>query len=74
LLGKGAYAKVIEGFDVSQGKTIAVKAIDFTNLSKDIQSKLEREIQILRKIQHPNIIALFDSEVTPNRTNLIFHR
>jgi len=61
-LGQGADATVYEAIDVQQGTSVAVKVIDRLDVDHDEQRllQLERELNITRKLSHPNIINLLD--------------
>jgi serine/threonine protein kinase len=62
-LGKGAYAEVFEGFK-REGKTpVAIKVIPRSKLNDKLMSSLEQEINIMRRIDHENIIRLYDVHV-----------
>jgi calcium-dependent protein kinase len=60
-LGEGAFGRVIK---VQHKKTLefrAIKIIDKTMLLEDFQdSEIENEIDILKKLDHPNIIKVFE--------------
>lgn len=60
ILGSGASSTVYLGYDTIKNKKIAVKK--YTNLkNKSTQyNKALREIELLGKINHPNIIKLYD--------------
>eukprot|EP01043_Picozoa_sp_COSAG02_P051371 COSAG02_NODE_5399_length_4362_cov_4.231527_2_plen_456_part_00 len=61
-LGQGADATVYEAIDMQQGISVAVKVIDRLDVDDDDQRlrQLERELNITRKLSHPNIINLLD--------------
>lgn len=61
-LGQGSDAVVYEAVDVAQGISVAVKVIDRLEIDDDDQRlrQLERELNITRKLSHPNIINLLD--------------
>ncbi len=61
-LGQGADATVYEAIDTQQGISVAVKVIDRLDVDDDDQRlrQLERELNITRKLCHPNIINLLD--------------
>jgi serine/threonine protein kinase len=61
-LGQGTDATVYEAIDVQQGISVAVKVIDRLEVDDDDQRlrQLERELNITRKLSHPNIINLLD--------------
>ncbi|OHS94495.1 Calcium/calmodulin-dependent protein kinase type 1 [Tritrichomonas foetus] len=67
-LGYGSTATVIAATSVKTGKEVAVKVI-FKDLI--VPEMVEQEIQILRKLNHPNIIKLYDVFETPTEILLV---
>lgn len=68
-LGKGGIAKVWEGYDLQESRTVAIKHIlyssnNYQQNSETVEDLFEREIESLEKIRsaggHPNIIDLYD--------------
>ncbi|BAM40130.1 calcium-dependent protein kinase [Theileria orientalis strain Shintoku] len=57
-LGKGSYGNVIKGVHKQSGATRAVKIIRKAKIENAMRMK--REIQIMKKLDHPNIIKLFE--------------
>ena len=58
VLGKGHYGVVRKCQRISDGQMFAVKSIDKSKLRR--RASLDREIEILRTVHHPNIISLVD--------------
>ena len=65
-LGRGHYGVVRRCVDISSGEEFAIKTIRKARVSR--VETLLREVNILRKVRHPNIIELFD--VYEDETNL----
>lgn len=63
-IGKGNFAKVKLACHVITGKEVAIKIIDKTQLSPSSRQKLFREVRIMKMLDHPNIVKLF--EIIPN--------
>ncbi|EGR31880.1 protein kinase domain protein [Ichthyophthirius multifiliis] len=60
-IGKGTFGKVKLGIHKITNEKVAVKILDKNKIIDNTDKKrLQREIQILRKIRHPNIIQLYE--------------
>jgi len=60
MLGKGAFGKVSRITRKSDGKEFAVKEIVKKNLETDDEENLHKEIDIMRKFQHPFVVGLVE--------------
>lgn len=71
LLGSGMQAEVRRGVDNNTNKTVALKIIDKTKLRPRTLQALQREVEIMKSIRHPNILRLkavaMDTEIA-NKT------
>ncbi|CAL1279421.1 unnamed protein product [Larinioides sclopetarius] len=59
-LGKGQTGLVKLGVHCVTGKKVAVKIINREKLSESVLLKVEREIAIMKLIEHPHVLALYD--------------
>ncbi|XP_039594911.1 serine/threonine-protein kinase MARK1 isoform X4 [Polypterus senegalus] len=59
-IGKGNFAKVKLAKHVLTGREVAVKIIDKTQLNPTSLQKLFREVRIMKILNHPNIVKLFE--------------
>ncbi len=61
-IGQGAYATVKQGVQKSTGRKVAIKVYEKSKLV-DPQRKqsVNREIQLLRRLSHANIVKLYDT-------------
>ncbi|XP_061524626.1 serine/threonine-protein kinase MARK2 isoform X8 [Phycodurus eques] len=59
-IGKGNFAKVKLARHILTGKEVAVKIIDKTQLNSSSLQKLFREVRIMKMLNHPNIVKLFE--------------
>ncbi|KAJ7721269.1 kinase-like domain-containing protein [Mycena metata] len=60
-LGEGEFGKVKLGLHSQWGEEVAVKLIRRGNVDTAVRmSKVEREIEVLRALKHPNIVRLYD--------------
>nr|BAA28663.1 HrPOPK-1 [Halocynthia roretzi] len=59
-LGKGQTGLVKLGVHCMTGKKVAVKIVNREKLSESVINKVEREIAIMKLIEHPHILGLHD--------------
>ncbi|KAG8908908.1 hypothetical protein FRB99_000011 [Tulasnella sp. 403] len=60
-LGEGEFGKVKLGLHMEYGEEVAVKLIRRGSVDNAVRfSKIEREIEVLRHLRHPNIVRLYD--------------
>ncbi|XP_021909680.1 CBL-interacting serine/threonine-protein kinase 11 [Carica papaya] len=68
LLGCGAFAKVYHARDVRSGQSVAVKIINKKRVaSASLMSNIKREISIMRRLTHPNIVKLHEVLATKSK-------
>ncbi|XP_067127369.1 MAP/microtubule affinity-regulating kinase 3 isoform X3 [Centruroides vittatus] len=58
-IGKGNFAKVKLAKHLPTGKEVAIKIIDKTQLNPSSLQKLFREVRIMKMLDHPNIVKLY---------------
>lgn len=61
VLGKGSYAKVQMGRNKATGESVAVKILYRKNMKKNDFKKVEKEVEILKKLRHKNVIQVYDA-------------
>jgi len=59
-LGRGAFSVVKAGTNRKTRDRVAIKIIDRHDVGKDYEKNLRMEMDILRRVDHPNIIALLE--------------
>lgn len=73
-LGRGGMAEVLEGRDLRLGRRVAIKILR-PDLAKDpaFQSRFRREAQSAASLNHPNIVAVYDTgeDVLGDDTNSV---
>ncbi|CAM8994423.1 unnamed protein product [Rhodiola kirilowii] len=57
-IGQGTYSSVFRARDVETGRMVALKKVRFDNVQQESIRFMAREIMILRRLNHPNIIRL----------------
>eukprot|EP00826_Nyctotherus_ovalis_P037573 TRINITY_DN3435_c0_g3_i1.p1 TRINITY_DN3435_c0_g3~~TRINITY_DN3435_c0_g3_i1.p1 ORF type:complete len:828 (+),score=213.76 TRINITY_DN3435_c0_g3_i1:497-2980(+) len=72
LLGKGAFGKVNLGMHKLTGKLVAIKSISKQYLTDaNSRKKLMQEYTILKKLQHPNVLRLYETFDSIKRTLIV---
>lgn len=61
VVGKGSFAEVHRAKHRRTGARVAVKAIDRRRVDKRVHDGILQEREILRSIEHPNILRLLDT-------------
>ncbi|KAL2930888.1 CBL-interacting serine/threonine-protein kinase 12 [Bienertia sinuspersici] len=71
LLGHGTFAKVYHAKAVKTDESVAIKVLDKEKIVKGgLMAHIKREIAILRRVPHPNIVKLY--EVMATKTKIFF--
>ncbi|PKA64476.1 putative serine/threonine-protein kinase [Apostasia shenzhenica] len=58
MIGQGTYSNVYRARDLENGMIVALKKVSFDSLEPESVRFMAREIYILRRLDHPNIINL----------------
>ncbi|KAG9157532.1 hypothetical protein Leryth_010351 [Lithospermum erythrorhizon] len=68
ILGHGTFAKVYLARNVKTNENVAIKVIDKEKILKvGLIAHIKREISILRRVRHPNIVQLFEVMATKSK-------
>lgn len=59
-IGKGNFARVMLARHLPTNSEVAIKIIDKTQLNTNSLEKLFREVSIMKLLNHPNIVKLFE--------------
>lgn len=60
MIGKGSFASVRKGRSRATGDKVAIKVIAKRKLTEEDKVGLQNEIMILKQVDHPNIVKLYD--------------
>jgi serine/threonine protein kinase len=72
IIGKGAYATVRLGRHNDTNKKVAIKTYDkYQIIDPTKKANMLREIEILKKLDHPHIIKLYETVDTPKHFHLV---
>jgi serine/threonine protein kinase len=74
IIGSGAFANVYEATEKTSGKKFAVKGFNKDYLEHDPKGKLAlwNEIYVLRRMEHENLLRLYEVHETKNSAYLVF--
>jgi MAP/microtubule affinity-regulating kinase len=70
-IGKGNFAKVKLARNIPTGIDVAIKIIDKTALNTSSLQKLFREVRIMKQLDHPNIVKLYQVMETEQTLYLV---
>jgi serine/threonine protein kinase len=71
-LGSGTFGKVKLGYHIKSNEKVAIKIIDKRNLKlQDDILRVNREVKILKEINHPNIIKVIDISDKKNSCHIV---
>ena len=71
-VGEGTYGIVYKAKDKVTGEILALKKIRLDAEDEGIPSTAIREISLLKELQHPNIVRLYDVVHTERKLTLVF--
>lgn len=71
-IGQGTYSNVYKARDPTNMKIVALKRVRFDNMDPESVKFMAREILILRRLDHPNVIALEGLAVTSRTSGTLY--
>lgn len=67
-LGKGGFGAVYSGTHQETGQCVAIKFLhDTREMEPEVQSRFVREVALLKRFDHENIVQMFESDVHEGR-------
>ncbi|KAJ4770803.1 Kinase superfamily protein [Rhynchospora pubera] len=70
-IGQGTYSSVFKARELETGRIVALKKVRFDNFEPESVRFMSREILILRRLNHPNVIKL-EGIITSRLSNNIY--
>eukprot|EP01147_Barroeca_monosierra_P001832 gene1832-4931_t len=71
-VGEGTYGQVFKAFDRRTSNVVAIKMISLNSEQEGVPSNAVREISLLKKLNHPNIVKLLNVIFSQSRLSLVF--
>lgn len=69
-IGQGTYSSVYKARDLETGKVVALKKVRFVHMDPESVRFMAREIHVLRRLDHPNVIKLEGIIASPSSISL----
>ncbi|CDM33671.1 hypothetical protein DTO013E5_1446 [Penicillium roqueforti] len=70
-IGRGSFATVYQGIHTQTRTFVAIKSVNLSKLNKKLKENLSSEIDILKGLQHPHIVALIDCHESTSHIHLV---
>ncbi|CAI5738874.1 unnamed protein product [Hyaloperonospora brassicae] len=70
-LGSGSFAVVYKGYHRTSKRPVAIKALSLYKLNGKLLANLEMEVAIMRQIDHPNVVKLYEIQKTDKHMYLV---
>jgi hypothetical protein len=71
-LGEGTFGTVLKGVHVHVGETVAIKVLEKSRINTaDEIERVGREVQILKSVQHANVVRLWELLYTRDKIYLV---
>lgn len=71
ILGKGGFGTVYKGLNTETGSFVAIKQVSLRNCTKDQIENIKSEINLLKKLDHKNIVKYIDHKETKSKLYII---
>ncbi len=66
-VGKGGFGTVYQGLDLKLNRPVAIKVMNEIDPGSSFERKFHREMESLAKLNHPNIVTIYDAGEHKNR-------
>ncbi|KAJ5923587.1 hypothetical protein N7454_008832 [Penicillium verhagenii] len=70
-IGRGSFATVYQGVHTKSRTFVAIKSVNMSKLNKKLKDNLSSEIDILKGLHHPHIVALIDCHESTSHIHLV---
>lgn len=59
IIGRGGMGVVYRARDLTLGRRVALKTLQFANTGKEARQRIEHEARLLAQVQHPGVVQIF---------------
>eukprot|EP01065_Artemidia_motanka_P035117 TRINITY_DN43028_c0_g1_i1.p1 TRINITY_DN43028_c0_g1~~TRINITY_DN43028_c0_g1_i1.p1 ORF type:complete len:559 (+),score=155.64 TRINITY_DN43028_c0_g1_i1:71-1747(+) len=70
-LGRGTFGTVFMALNVRTGWLLAVKQLPRTTRSVQALEAISGEIDVMRRLEHPNVVGYYGTDVTPKHVHIL---
>lgn len=70
-LGEGAFGKVLHAEDCRLERRVAIKQLRSDRLDEDSRARFSREAKILARMDHPNVVPIYDADILADPLYLV---
>mmetsp|Transcript_36161 Transcript_36161/g.47691 ORF Transcript_36161/g.47691 Transcript_36161/m.47691 type:complete len:1189 (+) Transcript_36161:175-3741(+) len=70
-IGRGGFGLVFNALNMETGDFVAVKRVSLENIEQESMSQLQMEIELLKKLHHPNIVKYIDTIKTDDYLHIV---
>ena len=71
-LGSGAYKDVWRAYDTNEGMEVAWNVVKLSRIPPSERKRVKTELQLLKNIQHDNVLTYYNSWVNREREEIVF--
>ncbi|MCA9704695.1 MAG: serine/threonine protein kinase, partial [Myxococcales bacterium] len=66
-LGRGGMGRVLRAYDPKLQREVALKVVEANVFQPTARNRLLREARLMAQLSHPNVVAVYDVDVDPER-------
>ena len=71
MVGKGAFGKVFQALNLNSGELMAVKCVEFANMTEEDVAEIRNEVQLLRHLKHRHVVQYIATHEMDSSLNIL---